>query len=201
MTTRQTFRLVGGIIVGLALAYVVTVMGLRWWLSYKDPDIHIGVVPMKNQKHVVSSNTENWVRRTFGVVTFSVPPDWRHIQTTQKSTVWGTNSIKMMLRAPGVLPVQRYRRSLYATWNILGLLDRDLFIPPLDKENPKIIEQMIGPWHAFVFPTSARWWFDLFQDSQHVSVTFAFSPETETMTDSELEHFIRDIVATIEVHT
>lgn len=194
----KPLRLSLSVLGGLFLGYLLAVAGFRWWLTNKYPDLYLSVIPKKLTQYNVAqtfSPTE-WEQQQFKNISFWIPVSWELLKTTEQYVVWGNQSIQLIVHRTYRTPYRHYRNSLYGTWNIRSLIDRGVFLPKLDTQNPRIYEQQIGPWETFIFPSQGKCTFEIFQDDAAIGVTFVTNSQ-----DGEPQEFMKDIVARIKLQS
>ena len=187
------------IIVAIVFGAILAIASFRWWLMQRYPTLHLDLVPARIEiTHLTSQDASNWVNYSTNGLELKIPPNWGKVLLKENKDTWdavGDDDLILLLRFPKKMDFDKYRRALYARWWPPRLIQKANAISFLDEQNPRIVEQAIGSWIAFIFPSPRQWHFDLFQDGIHVLASFR-TQRDGTVLDEQL---MKDVVSTIKL--
>lgn len=177
--TRRVGRWLAGIIVGIGVAAGWMIAGEAIVRAYHGLDLtRVPTMAAPFSRDAVTR--EGWAVVRVRGMSLTAPAGLRHPKTAatpagtagltdQKQTTWLSITLR---RSRSRWADRWYRYCLYADREPLGLLGKALLVPPMGTPTPQILDQQLGPWHAYLYVATPRIAADLFDGRHHVTVIY-----------------------------
>ena len=195
-----SWLVVGGLLLVVAVAGSVV---LAEGMARRFTALDLTRVPLPAPPYQPASPlSETWPVVRMRGLSVTVPPALRYprLATAPPGTLvltdrWQTTWLSITpRRSSGRWAAPWYRHCLYTRHDPLGLLGKALIIPPLGTPTPRLVDQRIGAWQAYLYLTPARLAADLFDGRHHVTLVYAGRRESALDVDT-----VRAIVASLRV--